>query len=157
MKTEDSGTIVIDTPIGHFKIEAFKRRIAKAAFTDEPLSDHSMPLLQTASRQYRQYFRGERHYLQLPLGPMGTPFQQKVWLALERLEFGKTCSYADIAAQLGTPKAVSAVAQAIGRNPIAIAIPCHRVIGQDGQLADYSWGTERKAWMLDLEKRALAA
>lgn len=157
MKTVDSGIIVIDTPIGHFKIEAIKRRIAKASFTDAPLTDHSMPLLQTAARQYRQYFRGERHYLQLPLGPLGTPFQQKAWLALERLEFGKTCTYADIAAQLGSPKAISAVAQAISRNPIAIAIPCHRVISQDGQLAGYSWGTERKAWILDLEQRALAA
>jgi AraC family transcriptional regulator of adaptative response/methylated-DNA-[protein]-cysteine methyltransferase len=88
----------------------------------------------------------------LPLDVQGTAFQQRVWQALRRIPPGTTVSYADLAAQLGTPKAVRAVAQACGANPVAVAIPCHRVIRTDGSVSGYRWGVERKRALLDRER-----
>jgi AraC family transcriptional regulator of adaptative response/methylated-DNA-[protein]-cysteine methyltransferase len=89
--------------------------------------------------------------IDLPLDVRGTAFQQRVWQALRTIPAGSTASYADIARRLGTPKAVRAVAQACGANPVAIAIPCHRVVRRDGELSGYRWGVERKRALLDRE------
>jgi AraC family transcriptional regulator of adaptative response/methylated-DNA-[protein]-cysteine methyltransferase len=90
----------------------------------------------------------------LPLDVQGTAFQQKVWKALRRIPAGTTASYADIARAIGAPKAVRAVAGACGANPVAVAIPCHRVVAKDGGLGGYHWGTKRKRMLLDREKAA---
>jgi AraC family transcriptional regulator of adaptative response/methylated-DNA-[protein]-cysteine methyltransferase len=89
--------------------------------------------------------------LDLPLDVRGTAFQQRVWLALRKIPIGETASYTEIAARIGTPEAVRGVAQACASNPIAVAIPCHRVVRNDGALSGYRWGVERKCALPDLE------
>jgi AraC family transcriptional regulator of adaptative response/methylated-DNA-[protein]-cysteine methyltransferase len=92
--------------------------------------------------------------LDLPLDVRGTAFQQRVWQALRKVQPGKTASYTDIATRIGSPKAVRAVAQACAANALAVAIPCHRVVRNDGALAGYRWGIERKRALLQREARA---
>ena len=88
-----------------------------------------------------------------PLAPLGTPFQQRVWKILLTIPYGKTMSYGDIACLVSPTMSAQAVGGAVGRNPIAIIIPCHRVIGADGSLTGYGGGLERKRWMLELERQ----
>lgn len=97
------------------------------------------------------YFSGRAVTFDLPLAPAGTPFQREVWTALRDIPFGATASYADIARRIGRPRAVRAVGAANARNPIAILVPCHRVIGADGSLTGYAGGLERKRALLALE------
>lgn len=106
------------------------------------------------TRQLREYFGGTRTRFDIPCAAHGTPFQKSVWAALTRIPFGATCSYADIARDIGNPKAVRAVGLANGRNPISIIVPCHRVIGANGSLTGYGGGIERKEWLLKHEARA---
>lgn len=94
--------------------------------------------------------------LGLPLDVRGTAFQQRVWQALRRIPAGKTATYAQIARRIGAPQSVRAVGQAVGANPLAIAIPCHRVVRTDGALAGYRWGVERKRALLEREARSKA-
>ena len=101
--------------------------------------------------QLQQYFAGERHAFDLDLNPQGTDFQQLIWNLLLKLPFGSTISYLKLARQYGNTKAVRAVAAAIGKNPILVVIPCHRVIGSDGTLVGYAGGMERKEQLLQLE------
>ena len=109
------------------------------------------PHLAEAERQLAEYFAGARTEFDLPLDPSGTPFQRAVWQALRTIAHGKTRSYAEIALQIGNPKAVRAVGLANGRNPISIVVPCHRVIGKNGTLTGYGGGLERKRRLLALE------
>ena len=92
--------------------------------------------------------------LDLPLDVRGTAFQQRVWQALRKIPAGTTASYSDIAERIGSPKAVRAVAQACASNNLAVAIPCHRVVRNDGALSGYRWGVERKRTLLDREAQA---
>jgi AraC family transcriptional regulator of adaptative response/methylated-DNA-[protein]-cysteine methyltransferase len=92
--------------------------------------------------------------LDLPLDVQGTAFQHRVWRALREIPVGKTASYADIAGRIGSPASVRAVAQACGANPVAVAIPCHRVVRNDGALSGYRWGVERKRALLQREAHA---
>ena len=108
-------------------------------------------LLEPARRQLTEYFAGERTAFDLPLRPTGAPFQLRVWEALQRIPYGETASYGEIARELGHPTASRAVGAANGRNPIAIVVPCHRVIGADGSLTGYGGGLECKRALLDLE------
>ncbi len=107
--------------------------------------------LDEACRQLDQYFAGRRQRFELRLAPQGTAFQQAVWHALQRIPFGQTSSYSALAEQIARPKAVRAVGAANGANPIAVVIPCHRVIGRDGSLTGYAGGLARKALLLKLE------
>jgi methylated-DNA-[protein]-cysteine S-methyltransferase len=107
--------------------------------------------LDEACRQLDQYFAGRRQRFELLLAPHGTAFQQAVWQALQRIPFGQTSSYSALAEQIARPKAVRAVGAANGANPIAVVIPCHRVIGRDGSLTGYAGGLARKALLLELE------
>jgi len=99
------------------------------------------------------YFSGRDVPFVVPLAPVGTPFQREVWTALRDIPFGATASYAEIARRIGRPRAVRAVGAANARNPIAIFVPCHRVIGADGSLTGYAGGLERKRALLALEAR----
>jgi methylated-DNA-[protein]-cysteine S-methyltransferase len=113
-----------------------------------PAERRSSPLLERAQRQLSEYFSGKRDVFDLPLRLEGTEFQRSVWGALTEIPFGTTCSYADIARRVGRPKAVRAVGAANGANPIAVVVPCHRVIGADGSLTGYGGGLPRKRWLL---------
>ncbi len=115
------------------------------------LTEASSPLLKETERQIRAYFSGSLRRFDLPLAPKGTPFMQNVWQALERIPFGVTASYADIACAIGRPKACRAVGMANNKNPIAIVIPCHRVIGRDNKLVGYGGGLHIKQRLLRLE------
>jgi methylated-DNA-[protein]-cysteine S-methyltransferase len=103
-------------------------------------------------KQLIEYFAGKRSEFDLTLNAKGTTFQQQVWQQLLMIPTGKTCTYADIARNINNPKAVRAVGSANGRNPIAIIVPCHRVIGSNGSLTGYAWGVEIKAQLLSLEQ-----
>jgi len=104
-------------------------------------------------RQLEEYFAGERTRFDLRLAPRGTPFQQRVWKALLGVAFGRTASYGEIARAIGRPDASRAVGAANGKNPIAIIVPCHRIIGSSGALVGYAGGLPRKKWLLAHESR----
>ncbi|WP_018718933.1 methylated-DNA--[protein]-cysteine S-methyltransferase [Arhodomonas aquaeolei] len=106
-----------------------------------------------ARAQLDAYFAGDREGFDLALAPAGTAFQRRVWDALLAIPYGETASYGDVARRLGTPGAARAVGLANNRNPIAVIIPCHRVIGADGSLTGYGGGLERKRWLLAHERR----
>lgn len=105
--------------------------------------------------QIRQHLQGLRHRLDLPLDIQGTAFQWRVWRALQGIAYGQTRSYKQVAAEIGRPTAVRAVARACATNPVAIVIPCHRVVGSDGSLTGYAYGVERKAAILRRESEAI--
>ncbi len=101
--------------------------------------------------QLAEYFQGKRHAFDLPIAPQGTDFQQLVWQHLQQIPSGQTRSYGELARSIGQPTAARAVGAANGRNPIAIVIPCHRVIAGNGKLTGYAGGLDRKQWLLKLE------
>jgi methylated-DNA-[protein]-cysteine S-methyltransferase len=109
-----------------------------------------------AAEQLSSYFRGERTDFQLALRFPGTEFQEKVWNALLDIPFGETISYSELAHRIGSPKAVRAVGAAVGRNPISIIVPCHRVVGSNGSLTGFGGGLPRKKWLLDHERTVRA-
>lgn len=119
-----------------------------------PRDDRVQPALR---EQLPAYFSGQLRDFDVPLTLGGTPFQASVWAALRDVAYGTTCSYADLAAAVGRPTAVRAVGAANGRNPVCLVVPCHRVIGRSGSLTGYAGGVERKSFLLDLERRVLAA
>jgi len=107
------------------------------------------------ARQAKEYFEGTRQDFDLPLAPQGSPFQQQVWAELRRIGYGDTISYAELARRVGHPGAARAVGRANATNPIALVIPCHRVIGSNGKLTGYAYGTELKEQLLNWERRSL--
>lgn len=112
------------------------------------------PLLQEAEEQLNEYFAGVRKEFDLPLAPKGTPFQKAVWAEMNRIPYGETRTYGQLAAAIGKPKAGRAVGGACRSNPIAILQPCHRVVGASGQLTGYAYGMEMKQYLLELEQQA---
>ncbi len=112
-------------------------------------------LFREATRQLEAYFSGKLEYFDLKLAPEGTEFQKSVWKALCKIPYGETRTYKDIAASVGKPKAYRAVGLANNRNPIAIIVPCHRVIGSNGKLTGYASGLDIKAFLLKLEENKL--
>jgi methylated-DNA-[protein]-cysteine S-methyltransferase len=105
------------------------------------------------SRQLGEYFAGERTDFDLPLEPRGDGFQQLVWSLISRIPYGHTTSYGALASQLGDGVLAKDVGQAVGRNPLSVIVPCHRVVGKDGQLTGYAGGLTRKRFLLDLEQQ----
>lgn len=110
------------------------------------------PLLLEAEKQLSQYFKGERKKFDLPLLLEGTPFQIKIWRNLIKIPYGQTVSYAELAEKAGNKKAARAAGNANNKNPILIAVPCHRVIGADGKLSGFACGTDKKKFLLALER-----
>jgi methylated-DNA-[protein]-cysteine S-methyltransferase len=110
--------------------------------------------LLAAATQLDEYFAGERTSFDLALDPQGTPFQRRVWFAFADIPYGKTTSYAELARRVGSPKAFRAVGQANGKNPLAIILPCHRVINSDGSIGGYGGGLPMKRQLLALEGAA---
>ena len=111
--------------------------------------------LDEAAGQLGEYFAGERRTFDLPLAPEGTDFQRRVWAQLRAIPYGSTSTYGEVARAIGATNGFRAVGLANGRNPIAIIVPCHRVIGADGSLTGYAGGMERKRFLLDLEAGGL--
>lgn len=147
----------LDTPEGPLMITAQDKGITSVNFhQDTPQPESAHPLIQHCKRQLQEYMDGKRTQFDLPLAAPGTVFQQAVWQALLSIPFGQTCSYGDIARQLNNPNAVRAVGAANGMNPIAIIVPCHRVIGSNGKLTGYAGGLTRKSWLLALENPQLS-
>jgi methylated-DNA-[protein]-cysteine S-methyltransferase len=115
------------------------------------IRDDALPVLAAARRQLAEYFAGERTDFDLPLAARGTEFQQKVWDALRRIDYGTTRSYGQIADEIGAPGAARAVGAANHDNPLAIVVPCHRVVGANGSLVGYAGGLDQKRTLLELE------
>lgn len=145
----------IHTPLGPMLAVSDGGSLTKLAFDADERFDDPCAILDRAEQQLAAYFAGEASDFDLPLAPRGTPFQQQVWTALRTIPRGETRSYAAIARQIENPDAIRAVGAANGANPIAIVIPCHRVIASDGTLHGYAGGLERKRWLLDLEANSL--
>jgi methylated-DNA-[protein]-cysteine S-methyltransferase len=116
----------------------------------EPRGREAEPF-RAAADQLDAYFAGEITTFDLPLAPLGSPFQQRVWAALQEIPYGQTESYGELAERIGSPGAARAVGLANGKNPIGIVIPCHRVVGASGSLTGYGGGLDRKRQLLDLE------
>jgi methylated-DNA-[protein]-cysteine S-methyltransferase len=138
----------VATPLGTIEIELHDGAVRALRFTDAP---GSAPRTEAGER-VRAYFSGDLRALDgARLDLQGTKFQREVWALLQKIPPGETRSYGELARLLGKPAASRAVGAANARNPIALFVPCHRVIGQQGALTGYAWGTERKRWLLDHE------
>lgn len=148
------------SPIGNIYISEQHGKICGINYTkpqNYTTTDVLSPLLQKAIGQLQEYFAGQRQKFDLPLSFNGTSFRQKVWRALLDIPYGQTVSYLDIAIAIGNPRAVRAVGQANHFNPISIVVPCHRVVGKNGQLVGYGGGLSIKEYLLNLEKDRLNA
>jgi methylated-DNA-[protein]-cysteine S-methyltransferase len=151
----------LETPVGTLILVAGDLGLRAVLFPGEELPAGAVagthPLLASAEHQLREYFAGERRTFELPLDPVGTPFQRHCWLALSSIPYGTTISYGEQARRLGHPRAARAVGAANGRNPISIVLPCHRVVGANGALTGYGGGLEAKRVLLEHETRVLTA
>ena len=147
---------VIETPLGWAKIEGDLEGLRSISILDhEPLEINEIPeLLEDAAYQLREYFDGSRQHFDLELNPQGSEFQLRVWKELKSIPYGKQISYLELSKKLGDVKAIRAVAAANGKNPLWIVIPCHRVIGSNGDLIGYAGGLHRKKWLLNHESPA---
>jgi methylated-DNA-[protein]-cysteine S-methyltransferase len=151
----------VDSPLGPLLLARTRDGLAGAWFDaqkhhpdaiDAPVRNDD-PLLIATAHQLRAYFAGETSDFDIALDLQGTEFQRSVWAELLRIEPGSTCSYGDIARRLGTPSASRAVGAAVGRNPVSIIVPCHRVVGSTGALTGYAGGLDRKTALLRIEAK----
>lgn len=146
---------VYKTPIGEITLVCKENVITELSFGEKYLKDgirRETELLCRGAKQLAEYFEGHRKQFSLPLEPEGTEFQKRVWTELQRIPYGETRSYKEIACAVGNVNACRAVGTANNRNPIAILIPCHRVIGSNGALIGYAGGLHTKDYLLRLEK-----
>ena len=142
------------SPLGPIEIIGSQDSIIALDFVEEMLpEDGELTFcVKECLKQIDEYFRGDRREFFLNLQPVGTDFQKSVWRQLEKIPYGKTTSYGKIADVIGKPNASRAVGSANGKNPIAIIVPCHRVIGSDGSLTGYGGGVWRKRWLIGFER-----
>ncbi|MEX0314832.1 MAG: methylated-DNA--[protein]-cysteine S-methyltransferase [Allomuricauda sp.] len=142
----------LQTPIGLAEFEGDENGLTSIRVLDTEKPIGIIPrALQDAVGQFKEYFEGKREDFDLKLNPSGTDFQKKVWKLLQEIPYGKTVSYLELSKKLGDPKAIRAVASANGKNPLWIVVPCHRVIGSNGDLIGYAGGLHRKKWLLEHE------
>ena len=160
-------TSYYNSPLGTISLQSNERALLGLDFVNEETElkikredrsireeSKSKILLQTV-KELDEYFAGKRLKFTVPIYQEGTPFQVSVWKALTTIPYGKVKSYLDIATQVGNSKAVRAVGMTNGKNPIAIIVPCHRVIGKNGKMVGYASGVWRKEWLLAHEKKVL--
>lgn len=141
------------SPIGMLKIEATQTKLISVQLTDyTKIVDNSNEITEDCKKQLNEYFCKKRKIFDLPIEFVGTEFQKKIWRKLCKIPYGKTVSYKEIAQKIGKEKAVRAVGTAIGKNPIAIIVPCHRVISANGKIGGYAYGVDKKQKLLDLER-----
>lgn len=161
---------VMDTPLGRMQAAALADGVVFCDFCDSPKFErhrHGLlryfasvhwregrhPLLTQLSAEMADYWNGTRTTFEVPMSPPGTPFQQEVWNLLLKIPYGETCSYTALAQRMGRARAVRAVAAATARNPILVAVPCHRIVAADGTWGGYSAGLERKEKLLAFERQ----
>ncbi|HVQ44631.1 MAG TPA: methylated-DNA--[protein]-cysteine S-methyltransferase [Candidatus Saccharimonadia bacterium] len=151
---------IIETPLGNAYVSGNEAALTGWHFEGQRYFDGvpadwqlrpEEPVLRAARRQTERYFAGGLREFDLPIEPAGTAFQRAVWEALSATPYGEHTTYSQLAALIDRPRAVRAVGTAVGRNPLCVVVPCHRVLGADGGLAGYVAGLERKRWLLDLE------
>jgi methylated-DNA-[protein]-cysteine S-methyltransferase len=148
---------VYDSPVGPLRLESRDGALVALHLNAPPgPEDLADPILARATDQLREYFAGTRTSFDLPLAMHGNAFEQRVWTALRQIPYGETASYGQIAEQIGAPGAARAVGVANARNPIAIIVPCHRVIGANGKLVGFGGGLPMKRALLDLEQGVAA-
>lgn len=146
--------LLCDTPFGQIGIGQEEEVLVRLYLPNTPvprLISRETPLLKEAEEQLLAYCAGERKEFSLPFQFRGTEFQKKVWQYLMKIPYGTVCTYGEVAAAVGKPKAFQAVGAAIGKNPLPVFVPCHRVLGADGSLTGYAGGLELKAQLLLLE------
>lgn len=153
-----TATLRMSSPLGELLLTAEADALTSVRFCDADAPAPSTqpaavpPVLRRARDQLAEYFDGTRRAFDLPLRPRGTPFQRTVWQALATVPYGQTLSYAALARRIGLPAThARAVGAAVGRNPLLVMVPCHRVIGQNGALTGYAGGLPRKRALLSLE------
>jgi methylated-DNA-[protein]-cysteine S-methyltransferase len=164
MSTITVTTSIVESPIGPLTIGATDLGVRFVMWHDDPrrvpeatgVGKQATVIIEATRRQLDEYFRGERTEFDLPLDPVGTPFQHAAWAALRTIGFGSTISYGEQARRLGDARKARAVGAANGRNPIGIVVPCHRVVGANGSLTGFAGGLSSKAWLLDHERRVAA-
>jgi len=146
-------TIYLHSPIGNLRITGTNNGIRSVEFTDDFFEESvsSEAVLINCANQLEEYFQGKRKEFYVRLDLHGTVFQEKIWNELLKIPFGKTISYLELAVRHGDVKAIRAVGLANAKNPVAIIVPCHRVIGASGDLVGYAGGLQRKKWLLELE------
>lgn len=151
---------MMDSPVGTLALIASDQGLHGVNWSQEAdiqaqgyRDSDSHPILLATEQQLSEYFAGERKSFDVPLEPQGTPFQLQIWKLMLNIPYGKTLSYGELAAQAGDVKASRAVGMANNRNPIAIIIPCHRVIGSSGALTGFGGGLANKSFLLDLESQ----
>ena len=146
----------IDTEIGRLYLAEENGFIVMLTSGQAPETDMlgESPLLTQAAAEVAEYLTGKRKVFSVPTKAKGTPFQEKVWAALQRIPFGETRSYGQIAREVGSPKGARAVGMACNRNPVLLLIPCHRVVGSTGKLVGFAAGLSTKEWLLRLEGAA---
>jgi methylated-DNA-[protein]-cysteine S-methyltransferase len=133
-------------------MESDDEKITMLGFLWNPkVNEVRTPVIDECISELTEYFSGRRKFFSFEMNPQGSEFQRKVWAELQNIPFGKTISYQELAIRVGDIKSIRAVGLANGQNPIAIAIPCHRVIGKSGDLVGYGGGLEKKAWLLQHE------
>lgn len=145
--------LLMDSPVGVLTMKSDGENLTELRFGDQRVGLDSCPILKQAAEQVSEYFSGQRREFTIPLKAEGTAFQCKVWDALRSIPYGETATYADIAGIVGNPKAYRAVGGANNRNPLAIVVPCHRVIGANGKLVGYAGGMDVKEYLLKLEQK----
>ena len=152
----------VDSPLGRLRLTAGCDGLASIGFDGDryaPPQDpawvrgSAFPVLRRAAAQLRAYFALERNTFDLPLAPVGTPFQRTVWTVISTVRAGETISYAELARRSGHPGSARAAGAATGRNPLAIVVPCHRIVGSNGSLTGYAGGLDRKRALLALEQK----
>ncbi len=162
--------VTMPSPVGELTLAASERGLAavyfarhrhgpaataRAVWARDDGRNPASGILARTREQLTAYFSGECTQFDLPLDPVGTHFQHRVWAELRRIPFGQLTSYGELAHRLGSPGAARAVGAANGRNPISIVVPCHRVVGANGSLTGFGGGIERKRWLLEHEQRVL--
>jgi methylated-DNA-[protein]-cysteine S-methyltransferase len=153
----ENSTVHYKSSVGWLRLVASDHALLELSFVQKGTapSQNRNPILKNACLQLGEYFAKKRQSFDLPLELNGTHFQKSVWRALQNIPYGETCSYQDIAKATGNPRAVRAVGGANNKNPMAIIIPCHRVIGASGDLVGFGGGLKKKEFLLGLEKPAL--
>jgi len=146
-------TCIIKSPLGYTKICGDADGISQISILNSEEKETTVipTVLEDCALQLQEYFEGSRTTFNLKLSAQGTDFQKRVWEALVNIPYGKTTSYLDLSKQLGDVKAIRAVANANGKNPLWIIVPCHRVIGSNGSLTGYAGGIHRKKWLIEHE------
>lgn len=147
------GIGTMNSPIGPLSIIADQNALHSISFTDAVEDFNETPLVRLAKEELTEYFEGRRKAFTLPLAKTGTPFQQQVYAGLCTIPFGETLSYGELAKKIGNEKASRAVGNANNKNPLPIVVPCHRVVGANGQLVGYAGGLDKKEWLLGHERQ----